>query len=264
MGLWELFKKGRPPGGPAADAEAAPEPPPAFPYPLVAVRGAEGLDAWRRLREAWRAEGCCPVLLGDRDELETVAEGLAGAAQTPAEILRDASARTAADVLARRLAEHRASFADLEGDPEVREVDGLFVEPGEWPAAQSPSRLGAHLDISSGEPKRLVYLAKLPTAHAWEIPAYLSYGDWNDCPSPADQVALHRDWHARYGAEIWAVASDVVECWVPRPPADRAGAAALAREQYLYCSDIVEQGTDTLLALAAALQGADAWFFWWD
>jgi hypothetical protein len=38
----------------------------------------------------------------------------------------------------------------------------------------------------------------------------------------------------------------------------------LAREQYLYCGDIVDQGTGTLSRLATALMADDWWYFWWD
>jgi hypothetical protein len=47
-------------------------------------------------------------------------------------------------------------------------------------------------------------------------------------------------------------------------PQSRAAALDLAREQFLYCSDIVEQGVGTLSALAAALMENDWWYFWWD
>jgi hypothetical protein len=38
----------------------------------------------------------------------------------------------------------------------------------------------------------------------------------------------------------------------------------LARDQYLYCEDNVEQWTRTLEALAARLLRGEAWYFWWD
>ena len=38
----------------------------------------------------------------------------------------------------------------------------------------------------------------------------------------------------------------------------------IAREQYVYCSDIVEQGAQTLSALAAVLMESDWLYFWWD
>jgi hypothetical protein len=38
----------------------------------------------------------------------------------------------------------------------------------------------------------------------------------------------------------------------------------LAKEQYAYCADIVEQGVGTIEALAATLLNGHIWFFWWD
>ena len=51
---------------------------------------------------------------------------------------------------------------------------------------------------------------------------------------------------------------------VARKPETRAAALDLAREQFAYCSDIVEQGVGTLSALAASLMENDWWYFWWD
>ena len=43
-----------------------------------------------------------------------------------------------------------------------------------------------------------------------------------------------------------------------------AEALDLAREQYAYCPDLVDQGTETLSALAASLLKDEWWHFWWD
>jgi hypothetical protein len=51
---------------------------------------------------------------------------------------------------------------------------------------------------------------------------------------------------------------------VQRRPPTREAALELAREQYVYCSDIVDQGVQTLSAFAAALMENDWWYFWWD
>jgi hypothetical protein len=51
---------------------------------------------------------------------------------------------------------------------------------------------------------------------------------------------------------------------VRQRPKTQAEALDLAREQYSYCSDIVEQGAGTLSALAAALMENDWWYFCWD
>ena len=48
------------------------------------------------------------------------------------------------------------------------------------------------------------------------------------------------------------------------PPVDKESAEKLAREQFIFCTDIVYQGTETIRNLAATLMNAKAWFFWWD
>jgi hypothetical protein len=77
-------------------------------------------------------------------------------------------------------------------------------------------------------------------------------------------VAVQKRWHWKFGAEVVCIADDVVEMTVSRPPTDRTSALELAREQYVYCEDLVVQGTLTLERLAASLLGAKKWFFWWD
>jgi len=49
-----------------------------------------------------------------------------------------------------------------------------------------------------------------------------------------------------------------------RIAATRDEALALALDQYVYCYDIVDQGTETVDALSAVLECSDYWFFWWD
>jgi hypothetical protein len=77
-------------------------------------------------------------------------------------------------------------------------------------------------------------------------------------------VAFLKRWHEAWGAEVVGIAGDVVEMEVARPPKDRAAALALAREQFLYCADIVHQGVGSLEALGAILLGGKVWYFWWD
>jgi Domain of unknown function (DUF4253) len=47
-------------------------------------------------------------------------------------------------------------------------------------------------------------------------------------------------------------------------PKTREEALALARDQYVYCADNIDQGVRTYSALAAALMESDWWYFWWD
>jgi hypothetical protein len=96
------------------------------------------------------------------------------------------------------------------------------------------------------------------------MPAYLHWGQWNGCPAPEYQIAALRSWRERFGAELVGLSRDVMNVRVQSRPPTREVALELAREQYVYCSDIVDQGVQTLSALAAVLMESDWWYFWWD
>lgn len=107
-----------------------------------------------------------------------------------------------------------------------------------------------------------IVLAEIPVKHPWEILYRLPIGGWNDCPNPEEILAVLQYWHAAYGAIPVSIGSDTLECYVPTPAGDRAWELAL--EQYAFCYDIVDQGYETVAALAAELQQSTIWSFWWD
>lgn len=215
--------------------------------------GRSAIDEWRHLRDSWSAQGACPVLLGDREEVERAAEAIEGSDDDPEQILAAAKETSVDDFFAGR----RAS---------AEEEDGMEIPLGDWPdpLPGPQTEFSSHTEILSGRPKPLVYIARIPTVRPYEIPAYLGHGGWNECPAAAEQVAVHRHWHERYGSDILAIAGNVVECRVSRPPRNLDAAEALALEQFLYCADIVDQGTQSVRSLAAQLRRAPAWYFWWD
>jgi hypothetical protein len=136
---------------------------------------------------------------------------------------------------------------------------------GDWPdAAPGGAGLSVARDIRTGEPLERVHLLRLPARASWEAPAYLRWGGWNACPPPEYHVAALRDWHQRYGADLIGIDGDTLNIRVKRRPSSRKEALALARDQYRYCPDIIDQGVETLSALAAALMTEDWWYFWWD
>lgn len=137
--------------------------------------------------------------------------------------------------------------------PEDAEPHNYFSIPYEWTG-----------DYTRLKPLRTVRLALAPTTASWEAPAYLKFGAWNDCPSPEEHVAVLKRWNALYGAQVVGLTHDVLEVGVTRPPNSKLSAFNLAREQYGYCADIVDQGDGGILDLAATLLGASVWYFWWD
>ncbi len=149
----------------------------------------------------------------------------------------------------------------------TRVFEDEILEPdlGDWPDGDHASdEFRIPYDVLSHEPYEVVWLALVPTVIPWQIPAILRYGAWNDCPEPAVHAAAMKYWRTAYGAEVVGMSSDVVEMKVSRPPRSRDAALRLARQQYAYCYDIVEQGTNTLSNLAACLLDGTAWYFWWD
>jgi hypothetical protein len=240
-----------PPPAPTPATAPVPDAAPEFPFPLVAVRGVMAEREWKRYNALWRNEGASAVLIGDRKGVEQMREAMSFSEKSPAEIIAAANELTAESFMATRRSEY--------------EADEMMDEEGEWPAGEVvPCYLTSHTDIVSNIPKPWVFVAKIPTIRPWEIPAYLKFGGWNDCPAPEAQVSLLKYWTEKYGIEVFAITGDVMECVVARPPTTREAALALAREQFLFCSDIVHQGTQTIATLAATLEDADAWYFWWD
>ena len=213
------------------------------------VAGSEALAEWERLRGAFADTGLYPVILGDaRDR-----DGLLGALpQEPSldEILEEASSVHVGEWLAERGNEEIEAIED--------ELRNWPEDPGDEMGLTTPN------EVDSGRPKSEVIIALLPVSEPAEVFARLRWGGWNDCPWPAEHVAVHRHWAERYGAEPIAITADVIECLVRRPPLERRDALRLAKEQFAYCPEIVEQGTLTLESLAAGLLDSRFWFFWWD
>ena len=151
--------------------------------------------------------------------------------------------------------ETRAFLAKQSPGPEI----------GEWPS-EKPASTGLTIasDILSGKSAPKVHIALIPTDDWTLIPAYLRWGDWNDCPPPEMHVAALRSWRDRYGVELVGLSHDTLNLRATKHPATREEALALAREQYAYCTDIIDQGVGTYNALAAILISDDWWYFWWD
>jgi uncharacterized protein DUF4253 len=234
----------------------------ALPYERVAVPGHRAQAEWQRLREAGTG---WPVVIGDDEQLDRIAEqygldepaifpeqGMSRPLRSPAAILEAAAALDFPDDLARW--------------PGSYQQEDLVAPEGRWPddPPVPSSGLSVAYDMLSGRPLPNVHILMIPTNSSWEVPAYLRWGDWNACPPPEFHVAALRSWHDRHGAELVGINADTMNLRVRTRPGSRADALALARAQYRYCPDIVDQGVGTLAALAAVLTADDWWHFWWD
>ena len=218
-----------------------------FPYSYEVIAGALAPDRIRALR----ATGVgTPVILGGPEEFERIRECLDLTDSTPEELLALAAALDPLRWLEEREQEEPGHF-------DIGEAD--------WPEHAAPNQsLSAHLDIRTRQPLDEVYIAVLPDADPWKAACYLKIGGWNAMPSASEHSALWRFWEERYGARVACIADDVIEFTVERPPRTREEAMALARQQFVYCDDIVHQGVGSIEALAATILEAKVWYFWWD
>ncbi|HEY5758458.1 MAG TPA: DUF4253 domain-containing protein [Steroidobacter sp.] len=219
------------------------------PFEIVAAPGSEVEDTWRTLRQR---PGIVPVLLGERREADEAIQRMKESSQTFEEIK---AAGLALDV-------ERWIQQELKGDPDRFDLqeDDEDEDAGD---NALPCFTPAY-DIRTGEPLKEICFGLIPGESSWLVPAFLKIGGWNDCPHAEVHVAFFRRWFDRYGAEVVTVSDDVIEFHVSRPPRTPEEAKVLAMEQFVYCTDIVDQGVGTLGALTAALVNSPSWYFWWD
>ena len=236
-----------------------------FPFQLIETTGDDALTKWQELKSAGRGS---PVILGGDDELRSFDNMIArfgprGSNVPPLQSVDDILAAAAGitfpdDLAKRKRTDIEAFLGGSEYEPEGPPL-------GEWPAAPHP-RLGLSIIRSfiTRKPVAKAYLGLVPTDDGTTVPAYLRWGGWNDCPAPEYHVAAMRTWRDRYGAELIGMNSDTINMRVAAKPKTRKEALALARDQHIYCSDVIDQGVQTYSAHAADLMANDWWFFWWD
>jgi Domain of unknown function (DUF4253) len=218
-----------------------------FPCDVIKVDGKLALAQYHELKNR---TDIVPVILGDKEEIEASLESMSFIEASFAQLLQKAETIDAQQWFIKRQAQ----------DPEYYDLT-----TGQWDDDYQPTdEITIHLEVDSGKPKREIYIALVPVVKSWMIPAFLKAGSWNDCPNPEEHTALFKYWDAKYGINIVGIAADVIEVEVKNPPRTKEEALKLAEEQFIYCPDVVYQGTETIAALAATLLNGKIWFFWWD
>ena len=117
---------------------------------------------------------------------------------------------------------------------------------------------------NEGNLKDDVILVKVPTEKPYEVLGYFGMGGYNECPFPAEQVAVAKYWYEKYGAVPAVITYDIIVFYVERPVQTLEETKKLAMEHYAFCYDIVDQCYGTLEKLADALYKNIQWYFWWD
>jgi hypothetical protein len=234
----------------------------AFPYERVTVPGAQALAEWEKLKSAGRG---WPVIIGGDHDLERIADqftmadpGVSGV------VIPGMEARAPKDILT---AAAKLTFPrDLRKWSGAYKAADLTAPVGDWPSKidAGPPGPSVATDIVSGKFHDRVHILLIPTEFGWEVPAYLRWGDWNACPPPEYHVAALRSWHNDFAADLVGINGDTINLRANSRPKTRESAMKLARTQYGYCPDIVDQGVGTISALAANLIASEWWYLWWD
>ena len=217
-------------------------------------------NRWKELSGLGKREGFFPLLVVPDivlAEALQLALQSAGAKNTPESIaaFREKILRKAENIDVHALLDER--FAQ---SIPVDEDD--FDIWGEFKPSVPTDRFISH--VEGVKPRPEIFIAKIPAEHPWELAAWAPMGGCNNCPNPAEQVAVFRYWNEKYGAVPGLVTYDIWEMELTKPPATEKEAEALAKEQFAFCYDIVTQGVGTIRGLAGELKNSTTWLFWWD
>ena len=248
------------------------------------VQPGKVINTWANLAKAAAETKYWPIIQGGSDKNLELPE------RDPAEILSMAPIGGIREILKPRLQQRIESFrempseifsdpgaillkldADSDMDTAAAAADaagiysfiGRSPEKQDWPADPADrSRVKFHtLQERKGQPSTLLLIR---VEHTYEVPAYLQFGGWNDCPEPELQVAVFREWQLEHKAVPACITGDVVEFFVKNRPQTEIESMKIAAEQWVYCEDIVGQGTQSIRKLAIEIWQSPTWFFWWD
>lgn len=211
------------------------------------------MAAYREAKARGEKEGFIPVLVAAEDEtlLECLEINLEDGGRTAEEYRRE--------MLAAPVEDGEAYFASLLETRKEEAADDGF----DWLEDVLGEQDGGEaMDAFCGMEEPML-LAEIPVKKPWEVFACLPFGGWNECPDTPGLMAAAKHWYERYGAVPAVMTHDVLQFQVPAP-VDRERAMDLALEQYAWCPDIVDQGCQTVGALADGLAQSAVWFFWWD
>lgn len=273
-----------------------------FPYPHeripMGVPAADAMARYDELAKLGRAQGFVPFFLNLND---TVLESMVIAVSLEHDIIDDVetltpeqvSAYTRAVLQRYRTARGGASAEEYgsaaiaqqlrrvaddgedtsEDDPDDFNLNELVDEfmssdflPDEEPEDDAPT-LSALLcyELLDEEEKGEMLLLQIPTDDPADIPAYLPFGGWNDCPDAETQLAFTHYWREKYGAIPAALDNaDCLEFLVERPVTDPVEAKKLAVEQFAFCSDLPFQVFEDFEQLTEFIHQSRQWYFRWD
>jgi hypothetical protein len=242
------------------------------------------MPTWVNLAKGFSETKYWPIIRGKAGDLQEQTQ------RDPASILAAAPAGNIREILKPRVEERRKSLlgmipmlsergaaalahigddSDMDQLAAAADVSGIYTFSGrgseteEWPT-EPPNQARVKMNTVKEQKGQPAALSLIRVEHSYEVPAYLEFGRWNDCPPPELQVAALREWGNEYRARPACITGDVLGFVVVNRPQTEAQSMKLAAEQWIFCEDIVGQGTQSVRKLAMGIWRAPTWFFWWD
>jgi hypothetical protein len=211
----------------------------------LVVDGDYAAGTLRKLRDAFPKTGRWPIVWGPEAPLDQFLDTFK---RTDSQIDGDIAEAARIDI--------NQWFVGRRKAKGVSDPDAI----GPWPTKFEPWRDG--LALLKGSEVSVLFV---PVAEPSHIPAVLGLGGFNDCPRPHELCALLEHWKRKYLAWPASLGSqangcDTMELTVDRPPEDRPGAIALAKELFIVADYEMMMPAD----LAAQLVSRRTWLLWWD
>jgi len=229
--------------------------------PVQVVSVGEALDCWKAHAEQFGKTNLWPLLIGPIEQINERFQSDPDDLDQIDEVLAASKSISGGDACRNRW------LSRFDDERELKDLSQEVELEFDSRDLKLPRTTRFSATILSGFRKEVpenVGLALIPCAAPYELLANWPFGDWNDCPTDAEHIAIHRDWYNGIGAVPIGIQPDVIELYLPSPIMDSEVAARLAREMYFYAPDIVEQGTETVKALAQEILGSSILYFWWD
>lgn len=215
------------------------------------TNGDKIIARYKQLLAEGKEQGFTPLLIAADDNLAEMMECNFNDSK-PEEAVRNTNIESADAFFAERKDMYEDMIDDASSEEIPKNCTGCI------------DSFSTHLDVLTGKVLDEIILAKIPTDKPWELALWVPMGGWNDCPMPEEQAAVFKLWYEKYGAYPAIVTGDTWELYAERPVHDEKNACKLANEMYLFCTDIVDQGVDSIGALAKTLMDSEVWYFWWD
>lgn len=202
-------------------------------------------EVWDKLRPGRSPYKVCPVIIGGKHDLDVLNFHLSShSANKVREIIR------------------KASDLNVEDWKRIRAFE--VVQDIIASQAYAEKMFGAMRGVQNiGGGQEEVYVALITGCDGWQIPAYLNFGGWEDCPKPEVHCALIKKWEGHYGAKILKISNDELVLAINSPPDTQELAIQASVEVLLYCTDHIPYSMQEREIYWVPFLYSNRWHFYW-